>query len=401
MAGVIAADVPKCKCGGPWVTTKMRNYDVPVCSSCGKDPEKYRVRRFLPSIPGEPAKRIDIRFFHDKRLTDVIDAIQCMKQIDHEIMNGTFDPMNYGSKEVVQRLRFSHFCVNDYLPHCQRMLETGDLTPATLKIKRGLINNHLLPYFKDVDIRTIGPGLITRFYQSYTKTLRQRDLATAELKVILGLAVQYEMLTGVPKFPKIRKAKLKNPETFYTPEQQDLVISKIKRDKYRVAIWLLKKYGMRPGEVRALHESDVDLFGGILKILRHFSEGVIIEGRKSNGEAHYLHLDDEAKEMITPFLTGNPNAPLFKGDRNGYIAERLLSKTWAQAVAETNLPYIDMYTGTKSSTLTNMYKDGHQPEAIMELSGHTNIDTVKRYAQKRQMDKLEGQKVLLLKKKEG
>ena len=99
MAGVIEADQSRCKCGGKFHKVNMGKHEVPLCSICSKEPDKYRIRRVLPGSFGERAKRIEIRYDNNQqRLTDIHDAISAMKQIDKEILSGKFDPSNWGSE---------------------------------------------------------------------------------------------------------------------------------------------------------------------------------------------------------------------------------------------------------------------------------------------------------------
>jgi integrase len=396
MAGVISADTSKCRCGGAWTKMTYGKYEVPVCEKCRKHPDKIRIRRVLPGIVGEPAKRIEIR--HDQnnqKLTDVFVAISTMIAIDKEITDGTFDPQRYGSKETAQRLRFSYFVQNVYLPMCESKEKEGLLTKSSLRIKKGLATHHLIPFFKDTDLRNIRSGRILEFYH-LSKITRQKILAVQELRVILSAAVDFELLQGIPKFPKLKQARMKSPDTFYTFEQQNLVLSKIKDPVYRDMIKLLARCMMRPCEVRALRQKDVDLFKKTLTVDEHFTQGThLIDGRKGDHEVHILRLDDECLEMLQPYLTGEPDEPLFPGKKGEYVAERVLSRAWREAVAETNLPYIDLYTGTKSSTATELVRMGLSDRVIMSQSGHKTIDAFKRYGQQTQEDKLKDQDKIL------
>lgn len=324
-----------------------------------------------------------------------MDAILVMREIDEEIKQGKFDPRNYGSREAIAKFKFSNFVERIYLPDCERREKLGELSKAVLGNKKGLYFNHLKPFIKDTDLRNIGPSMVIKFHNSYTETLRQRDLATAELKVILGMAVDYELIQGVPKFPKMKKARIKNPETFLSREQQDSVLSMIKNNTYVAAIKLLVKYAMRPSEVRALREQDVNLFEGRLTIAQHFSKNKLLPGRKSNGNSHYLHLDADAMAMLTPFLTGAPDAPLFKGEKGKYMGEKVLAEAWKRAIEKTPLKYIDLYTGTKHSTLTQMVREGYSDREIMNISGHETLAAYKRYAQQTDGDKINDQKNVL------
>lgn len=395
MGGVIDSNVTTCSCGGKWVKQKLRGYDVPVCGSCGKEPPTYRVRRYLPGKYGEESRRIEIRHGKDnKKLEDIFDAISVMKEIDREIEAGTFDPQNYGSKEVVARFNFTHFVEKTYLPMCEAMVQNGEIKPSVLKNKKSLYERHLKDAFKG-DMRNIGPSMILGFYRRKTATPVQNIRALQELRKILGTAVDYEILKGVPKFPKMKKSAYKDPETFFSLEQQNLAISHVKDPAYKVAIRLLAKYAMRPGEVRALREKDIDLFNDRITIAQHFSANELVPGRKSNENSHFLHMDEEAKELITPFLTGNPDGPLFKGKQGSYMAQKVLAEAWHKACEEAGLPDIDLYTGTKHSTLTMMKRAGFSDQEIMNLTGHETLAALKHYAQQTNSDRMKDQKNVL------
>lgn len=402
MAGVISSETPTCKCGGSWKIQIIKENKVHVCSICGEYPDKIRVRRFLPSKLGIEAKRYDIRRDRGERIQDIWDAIAVMKKIDKEIELGTFDPKNYGSRETLKSLQFSNFVETSYLPDYVTMVSNQELSPSSLRIKKGLYENHLRPYFGKMDMRLITAGEITKFYRGFKKTLRQRELATAELRVILKDAVSKDVLEGVPKFPQLKKAKMKKVETFYTKAEQSLVVSKVSNKKYQDAIKLLIWHLLRPSDVRAIREKDVYIFERLIKIRQHFSQGThLLPGRKSNDSVHCLRIDDMTIELIRPYITGNPDAPLFKGEEGGYMGEKVLTEAWKRAVKETDLPYIDLYTGTKSSTMTYLRKAGFTVAQIMSMSGHLTEDAAERYAQVDDELKLADQEKLLKFTREG
>lgn len=402
MAGVISSETPNCKCGGSWKVEMIKGNKVHVCSVCGEYPEKIRVRRVLPTKFGGDGKRYEIRRDRGERIVDVWDAIAVMKKIDKEIETNNFDPKNYGSRDILKTLQFSNFVETSYLPDYETMLINQEISPSSLKIKKGLYTNHLKKYFGDMDMRSITAGEIVRFYRSFKKTLRQRELATAELRVILKDAVSKDVLEGVPKFPALKKAKMKKVETFYTKAEQAQVVSKISNKKYQDAIKILIWHLLRPSDVRAIREKDVYLFEKVIKIRQHFSKGSqLLSGRKSNDAVHVLRIDDMTIELLTPYMTGNPDAPLFKGEEGGYMGEKVLAVAWKKAVAQTNLPYIDLYTGTKSSTMTYLRRAGFSVGQIMAMSGHLTEDAAERYAQVDDEMKMIEQDKLLAFRREG
>lgn len=398
MGGSIAADQKSCKCGSTkWAKKLEDGHQLPVCASCGSYPKYFRVRKY---VPGDGKRGSAENFRYDgagKRLTRVHQAISLLEGMNHEIQTGQFKPSRYLPTQGSALQRFDAYTERKYLPFYEARLAVGEITKNTLRIKRQLISNHLLPFFGSYQLSQINSMKIEEFYYSYRKTLGQRDMATAELKVILRMAFKHEIIERVPSFPRLQKSSFRDPEMFLTVEQQNEVISHIDNLKHRVMIELLAIYGMRPCEVRALKWGDIDFTEGEIHIKRHCTEGdKVIDGRKSNRDGHVVPLIERARRLLDSIEGERAHDEfIFKGERCQVVSERVLLRAWQRAIGKTTIPYVDLYSGTKHSKLSALLRDGASEAEIIALTGHTTVSMVKRYAQLNKKTKLEIAKRLL------
>jgi integrase len=363
---------------------ELPEHNAPICPACGKRPELYVIVAKVVDADGLE-KLVKIRRTQDgDRLTDIIDVIYTLRTVKRELKTSTFDARKYESAESRESYRFCNV-VNEYLKHFEKAKARGEITPAGLDDKKSLIKNHLLKNFGDLDIAHISDIRISKFFNSYTSTLRARDKSTAELKTILYFALSAEggkKLRSMPVFPEIPASKMITPDKFISEEKQDLVISKISNPTYRAAIETLKIYGLRPCDVRTIKWGDVDFKNKILYIRSHMSSREDIPGRKSQaGIVHELPINHEFEKVISSMIRSiNPKEYIFKGARGGVIGGNVLGRAWNEACKLAKVKGVKMYWGTKHSTLSRIGKKASDSQLI-KLSGHTNVKTIRRYNQ--------------------
>lgn len=387
MGGSIKSDKgSKCLCGGKFKQIKMLERSVPVCDKGGGHPNKLRVDRYILDLDGV-GRRIIIRFDHkNKRLTKINQAIMTLEFIDYEIEEGKFDPRKYANKAVSNQLKFKYFVENKYLRLYEAKLKSQQVTPSYLKNKISICKNHITPFFGELDIRVVSSGKIREFHDSFTDRLRTRDKAIQELGCILRYAMDLEHIDKMPVIPRTKRAKYRNVENFPTPLEQEKIINAIGNPTYRAMIKILAIYAMRPCEVRALKVKD--LKNKIITIRRHFSDGnKLIDGRKgqSMGEnlaIHYLpFVDDFVKVLNEIEIPKDEEAFLFKGMRSEFVSENVLRIAWNAACKEVGVTKCQLYEGTKHSRISSLKQAGYSDEELIVITGHTNIETIKRYSQ--------------------
>lgn len=406
MAGTIQSDIRgnACACGGKFQQVKEFDFSVPRCDSCNQFPQKFRIKRYLPGLNEKRGKHIIIRYDQShKRLTSIYQCLGVNQSIDAELEQGIFDPRKYASRETSEQLRLGRFWTDIYFPIQQRRFENGDISPSTWKSKKGYFNNYLSDAFGSYDLRNITTQRLKLFYDTWNDKFRTRDLVLEELKYILNFSMEYGLIDKTPVFPKKKRVAHKNVENFLTDKEQQLVLNSIKNPQYRVMIEILSIYALRPGELRAIKWKDLNFQDGILSIQRHFSNGnKLVEGRKSRSSGEekailYLPITKKVELLLSMVPRNiNPDSFVFVGHVGEFVSEKALCSAWKNALLKAEIKKkVSLYEGTRHSTLTNLKKKGFSDEELIKLSGHTNLETVKRYAKTRMIDQVEALREVL------
>jgi integrase len=346
---------------------------------CGKNPNKYRVIAFLENINGLK-KRVPIRYDQDgNRLEDVIDVLTTLKRIKQELAEGSFDVRKYDSKSARESFIFKNFS-KKYLEYCAGKLKRKELTPSSLRRKKGLIDKYLTPYFSNISIDKITSPMIKQFKNGFIDKLRTRDLALSELKTMLNHALEYGLIQKLPVFEKIPKSKRR--KNILTIEEALEIISFVDNNIYKACFSLMSIYPIRPSEVRALKWKDIDFKKNTITIQRHVSDNHIIEGRKSLSVEH-------DKSSITYPLTSesiiilnsvprsiNEDVLIFLGKQGGVISQNTLPRAWRKACANAKKEYVQPYE-IKHARLSEIAE--HTKGDIVKMmaaSGHTNANVL-------------------------
>lgn len=404
MSSVIAADEKsKCTdCHGHLfkneIFDKKLQLSIARCS-CGGYPDAIRLRRSLPIGEDSKACRVDIRYNKNgERLVDIDEAKHVARAIDYDIKSGRFDPNDYKPKKATIGLIFKNFIKLKYGPAQLKRFERGELSKGGWR-KKVSLGKHLTEYFGEKDIRKISRGDIMEFRDAFPGSDRTRDLITQELNFIINYAFERDILTKKPATPKMRKAKIRNVENFLTDLEQYKILEAIENPKYKLMIECLIIYAMRPCELRALQWGDLDFKNEVISIRRSFSDGSHLQdGRKSNDSTHYLPITERFIAIVARLPRSIKNTDyIFKGVKGGAVNERALRDAWNSAIKKANetlkasekIEQVELYEGTKHSRLSFLKQQGYSDDQLMLLSGHTNVETLKRYAQVTKLNKLQ------------
>ncbi|MGB0452581.1 MAG: tyrosine-type recombinase/integrase [Bacteriovoracaceae bacterium] len=418
MSGKVMPDLRSAVCehckSGKYVQSYQAiiDHDAPICNKCHKLPTKLKLRKVIPDMYGKGVAK-DFRYALDgSRLANIADALTLKKQLNEDLKNNTFMPSRYGSQKERDSLKFENFCeiyLKDYDRRSELPVEHDEfITPSALARKKGLIKNHLKPYFGKMYLENINYFNIKDFYSTYKTSLRSRDLALGELKVILKFAWQEKgLISQIPAFPKLKRSKKKESDDIPTAEQQALIIKNVSNEKYRFMLIVNACFAMRQCEVRALKVKDFDYENRVLTIQRHFSDGgkgkknIEIDGRKSIKKSevmgtlkHKIVNEDILCNLFFYCIDKEPDDYIFEGHISPYVSHTALADAWKKSclelmenkkIKEIQKKY-KLYDGTRHTTLTDLASRVTNLNEIKQIGGHTTIVTSERYIHTRDED---------------
>lgn len=182
----------------------------------------------------------------------------------------------------------------------------------------------------------------------------------------------------MPEFPHVR-VKLGWRKTISRSIQNDILqeIKKIAPKKVWLGVKFLSTYfNVRPGELLSITENDIEL-----------SMARIWVRETKEGETKYLFLLDEDVAMLREFPSViDPELPFFRHDA-GYCGVskgtryggKYFYKWWKRATGNLGIHDVDLYGGTRHSTVQFLRDQGFTPEELRMASGHATSRSFTRY----------------------
>jgi integrase len=139
----------------------------------------------------------------------------------------------------------------------------------------------------------------------------------------------------------------------------------------------MMRYGVRPGEVRALQHADINHKMGIITIQRAFSEKVLCSVTKTKKNRE-LPLFKDIKEMLQhlPRAIEQPFVFLFNG---APYNNNTLGDIWRATCKKIGLSGCNLYQATRHSAASQLANSGVPLQTIALLLGHSTIKMTEQY----------------------
>jgi len=134
---------------------------------------------------------------------------------------------------------------------------------------------------------------------------------------------------------------------------------------------------VRPKELINIRESHIDL-----------QQGRILIPHPKEGKPKYMYLIEEDINLLQSMPRGLPDLYFFrhlKGNGAARPGQRFghdyLWKWWKKACSNLGIEGVDLYGGTRHSTVIYLRELGHSPEAVKRASMHSTNKAFERYLQ--------------------
>jgi integrase len=188
-------------------------------------------------------------------------------------------------------------------------------------------------------------------------------------------------LQEMPEFPDTSQYVM-GYRNLISKDQQLAVLDEVYRLSYKInpKIWLGIKFlstyfSIRPGEMIRLKEKQINLMVGRF---------IIPDPKEKKYKSVPILAEDI--ELLKQFPRGLPDLPFFRhvkgisGTREGKpFGEKYFYKWWKRACSNLGIQEVDLYGGTKHSTVTALENNGWLYDEIKTASGISTNEAFDRY----------------------
>jgi integrase len=357
----------ECMAGGIYTEEKC-----PVCGARFRHIEPRGV--FCPIHPKVSPQRYRVLFkgahrrFHSYRK-----ALRFLTGLRHRMDEGDYDARDFR--------RAKPLAADNLLAKWIEVKRT-QVKPGSWKNLR-LYTGRASDHWGDRNVKEITAGEIQDFLMAQEVSSKTRANMRSALSDFFSWLEERGDLRPdqVPKLPRI-KFELGWRKTVGR-ETQERILSEIKRatwdhnPKIFLGVrWLCVYVAIRPGDLLRIRERDIDLEVGVI-ILEHPT--------KSRGPK-YVPLLAEDLEAVRAIPRGLPDLLFFRHTRGKAITpgepfgEKLLYKHWKAACAALGIEGVDLYGGTRHSSVRALRKH-RTPEEIKRATMHQTNAAFERYYQ--------------------
>lgn len=206
------------------------------------------------------------------------------------------------------------------------------------------------------------------------------------LRRLFQVAVDEERIARNPAHGVSVPHPTRRDARFLSAEEVD-AIAKETPPRYRTLVYFLAFTGLRIGEASALRVRNVDLLGGIVRVVESSPE---VAGRKVTAETktrkgRAVHVGPQLRQMLKEHLTKygrplDPDAFVFIGDRNAQIRQNAFrSRIFQPAARRAGIQPTPTVHDLRHTAASLMAKSGYTLREAQEELGHSHATMTDRY----------------------
>jgi integrase len=183
-------------------------------------------------------------------------------------------------------------------PITSRYLPT--LSEAHRYTVENAIKNHILPVFGSLKLEQISRGKLDDYLARVRKVTKEKGQAEylGYMRRFLSLAMEWELLSAMPTFPKVKVPKADIPE-FLTPEEHRTLLAHARDHEEYTLLLFATDSGTRSGEQLAFQWGDI--LASQLVLARSVVRNSVASGFKGtkSGKPRVLPLSQRLEAALT------------------------------------------------------------------------------------------------------
>lgn len=294
-------------------------------------------------------------------------------------------------------VEYKDMLFQDYIEKWVNDLE-GFVKPTTLSGYKGLVKNHIVPYFtsKKIFLVDITPQHIQDYYNSKVKAglspgsiQRHHSL----IRKALQNAVLKDVILNNPADRTQRPKQKKYIPKIYDAKQLKVLINAVKGTAIEVPIMLCCHYALRRGEVLGLQWKNIDFENRTILICStvvRANKAIFQDSTKTESSNRILPMNDEIYNFLRIHkMKQKSNRRLFGNmyNDNNFVctwpdgkpfSPEYLSHAFKSILKKNNLSPIRFHD-IRHSVATGLLNSGVDLKVIQEYLGHSTIGITANY----------------------
>ncbi len=227
---------------------------------------------------------------------------------------------------------------------------------------------HLLAFFGNMKADAVSSAALRRYAEFRRKEKVSNSTINRELAVMQsGYTIAYGETPRrvAQKLSFSRLAEPKPRQGFIEQAQYLKIAAGCKELFMRTMLALAYTFGFRKGELLSLRVSDVDLFGGTVRLRT-----------SKNGEPRQINLTAETRNLLAACIAGKSGVePVFT---RGSKAVRYFGRSWDIIAATAGCPGL-LFHDLRRSAVRNLVRSGVTEHVAMKITGHKTRSVFLRY----------------------
>lgn len=321
-------------------------------------------------------------YLHGRRFRRYRDTEQEARRAEWEIQEGLhLKPESHG-KEITPRvegLPSRSLTLEQFAPRFMRLYARVKNKPSEIDSKESKLRCHLLPYFGDVAMSRVTPGLISEFVsEKVADDLSNKTInnVLTVLRTMLCKAVDWGDLAAVPEIPTLPTEEADFDFLDFS-EAERLIAACAGEPTWGTLILCALRTGMRVGELRALPNDLVDYRRGVLRV-RHSAYKDNVGSPKTKKSRREIPLSPQLLQAMKDHRHLRGKFVFCNEDG------RMLSKgqcKWPlwRACKRAGLRRVGWHV-LRHTFASHLVMRGRSLKEVQELMGHTTITMTMRYA---------------------
>ncbi|MFT5685910.1 MAG: integrase [Myxococcota bacterium] len=254
--------------------------------------------------------------------------------------------------------------------------------PSTWRKYESVIRVHLIPHFGDVLISSIHRRDVDTFIAHLHKINKSPNTINTILSALSGLmktAVSWGYLKKNPCDGMVwGKPQVSEEFLWFNIEQTEVFLGAVRRlapEMWRL-FFLGFRTGLRPGELLAARQGDLDLVGGSIWVQRTATRDGVNLPKGNRKRRVALSRETVAEMKATRHLNGDLLCPTPAG---AMWTHRAMTWRWERCLKGAGLPHCGPHT-MRHSYASQLASAGVPLYAIQKLLGHNRPQETQRYA---------------------